>query len=77
MATSTGTQKFATRLSEATEAGQKFVELFYDSFDKRRQVRARRRVLINAHHQVAHTGHKRPILGDVLSSVEWPHKVGS
>ena len=52
MATSTGTQKFATRLSEATEAGQKFVALFYEAFDKRRQVRFQMRgiILINAHH---------------------------
>ena len=37
MATSS-TSKFATKLSEATEAGDKFVRLFYETFDKRRQV---------------------------------------
>ena len=32
------TSKFPAKLSEATEAGDKFVNLFYDTFDKRRQV---------------------------------------
>lgn len=31
-------QDFSTRVSEASEAGEKFVELFYDTVDKRRQV---------------------------------------
>jgi hypothetical protein len=30
--------KFPAKLSEATEAGDKFVRLFYETFDKRRQV---------------------------------------
>ena len=29
---------FPSRVSEASEAGEKFVEVFYDTFDKRRQV---------------------------------------
>ena len=29
---------FSSRVSEASEAGEKFVEVFYDTFDKRRQV---------------------------------------
>ena len=32
------TPKFATKLSEATDAGEKFVKVFYETFDKRRQV---------------------------------------
>ena len=31
-------QDFSTRVTEASEAGEKFVELFYDTVDKRRQV---------------------------------------
>lgn len=30
-------QDFSTRVNEASEAGEKFVELFYDTVDKRRQ----------------------------------------
>lgn len=30
--------KFSAKLSEAMEAGDKFVKLFYETFDKRRQV---------------------------------------
>lgn len=32
--------KFATKLSEATDAGEKFVQVFYETFDRRRQVLA-------------------------------------
>ena len=38
MATSSSTTKFPAKLSEATDAGDKFVKLFYETFDKRRQV---------------------------------------
>lgn len=31
-------QQLTSKISEATEAGEKFVELFYDTVDKRRQV---------------------------------------
>lgn len=36
---SSSASKFPTKLIEATEAGDKFVKLFYETFDKRRQVR--------------------------------------
>lgn len=32
------TPDFTSRVSEANEAGEKFVEVFYETFDKRRQV---------------------------------------
>ena len=38
MAMSSASLKFPAKLSEATEAGDKFVRLFYETFDKRRQV---------------------------------------
>lgn len=38
MATSSSSTKFPAKLSEATDAGDKFVKLFYETFDKRRQV---------------------------------------
>ena len=30
--------EFSTKVSEACEAGEKFVEVFYETFDKRRKV---------------------------------------
>ena len=30
--------QFASKVSEAIEAGEKFIEVFYDTVDKRRQV---------------------------------------
>ena len=33
------TQQFSSKVREAIEAGEKFVEVFYDTVDKRRQVR--------------------------------------
>lgn len=33
-----GIDMMAARISEACEAGEKFIEMFYDTVDKRRQV---------------------------------------
>ena len=44
MATAAFVQKpldFSARVSEACEAGEKFVQYFYETVDKRRQVRPR------------------------------------
>ena len=33
-----GTDTMASKIVEASEAGEKFIEVFYDTLDKRRQV---------------------------------------
>lgn len=48
-----GVDAMTTKISEACEAGEKFMEVFYETMDKRRQVSCHRSLyfpLINAHH---------------------------
>lgn len=41
-----GALKFPARLSEASDAGDKFVRQFYENFDKRRHVRLTKHLLV-------------------------------
>ena len=73
--------KFSAKLGEATDAGEKFVQVFYETFDRRRKVYTNSKVtlvcfvVIKAHLLLYIKGNSRTIFRCVIPRVERTHQV--